>query len=124
MRNVNRNMELGDEQILGDEQMKGVHMLYRGAKDFLRNADADDRELWENQARCVYDHLLDGPESRMVQICITNQVLECVLGHMDTGQRLMLEMNGPMAALLVRAYTELRRAEIEGNKLWPQTIPG
>jgi hypothetical protein len=124
MHNANRNMELDEEQILGDEQMKGIHMLYRGAKDFMRKADPADKESWENQAQCVYDHLPDGPESRIVQVCITNQVLECLLGHMDTGQRLMLEMNGPMAALLVRAYTELRRAEMESNKLWPQTIPG
>lgn len=117
-------MRNGSNLELGDETMGGISTLYRGAKDFLRNADADDRELWESQAQCVYDHLPDGPESRIVQICITYQVLECLLGHMDTGQRLMLEMNGPMAALLVRAYTELRRAEMESNKLWPQTIPG
>jgi hypothetical protein len=112
------------EMDLGDEQMNCIRTLYRGAKDFLRKADAEERESWEHQARCVYDHLQDGPESRLVQICITNQVLECLLGHMDLGQRVMGEMNGPMAALLVRAYTELRRAEMESNKLWPQTIPG
>jgi hypothetical protein len=104
-----------------------VKAMYDGASRYLADADPEAVKDWQQAASCIYGHMVEkdeGPVMRMMQVAITSQVLECLLGHLSYGGDIMRQIDGPMAALIVQAYSELQLADIEVEILWPQTIPG
>jgi hypothetical protein len=107
-------------------QLKYVEAMFRQATSYLFEADEEAVNDWAQAAKCIYGHMQEdgdeGPAMRMMQIAVASQVLESLLGHLSYGGEIMRRIDGPMAALVVHAYSELPTADSESEVLWPQTI--